>query len=97
MKHDCCGPLLGAHLSAAGSLVRPLERAAEIGAECLQIFVRPPSTWRARVLSDDEVEAFRSRRTADVFGKLGAKGVPEGAEEARTPEDSPPALPRGCP
>lgn len=49
--------LLGAHVSSAGKASKAFTRAAEIEAECLQIFTRAPSQWAARPLQD--VEAFR--------------------------------------
>lgn len=58
------GPLLGAHISSAGSMDRAFARAAEYGAECLQIFTRAPSRWKGRDLPDEEVERFRQVRHA---------------------------------
>lgn len=58
------GPLLGAHISSAGSMERAFERAAEYGAECLQIFTRAPSRWKGRDLPEEEVERFRQVRHA---------------------------------
>lgn len=56
------GPRLGAHLSSAGSLERAFARAAESGAECVQIFTRAPSRWQGRVLGPEEIERFREAR-----------------------------------
>ncbi len=33
-----------------------------MGAECIQIFTRPPGMWRARGFSDEEAQRFRHRR-----------------------------------
>lgn len=61
------GPLLGAHLSAAGTFTKALDRAAELRAEALQIFTRAPGMWRARDFREGEAEAFRQRR-AEIGG-----------------------------
>ena len=37
---------LGAHVSVAGSLDLAIDRALEIGCDCLQIFVGNPRQWR---------------------------------------------------
>ncbi len=37
--------MIGAHVSAAGSLANSLDRAKLIGAECSQIFIGPPKRW----------------------------------------------------
>ncbi|HEY8475584.1 MAG TPA: deoxyribonuclease IV [Chloroflexota bacterium] len=50
---------IGAHVSASGGLVRAVERARAIGAECLQIFVGAPQRWASASYTDAEVEAFR--------------------------------------
>ena len=49
--------LLGAHVSSAGKISKIFERAAAVGADCLQIFTRAPSQWAARPLQD--LEEFR--------------------------------------
>ena len=53
-------PRFGAHLSIAGGVERAVERACEIGAECLQLFVKPPQQWRFQPLHDKDAERFRS-------------------------------------
>lgn len=35
----------GSHVSCAGGLLRAVDRATEIGCQCLQIFVSPPRAW----------------------------------------------------
>jgi deoxyribonuclease-4 len=57
-------PRLGAHQSIAGGFPRAVDRAVALGCEALQIFTKSASAWRARPLSDAEVEAFRRRRRA---------------------------------
>ena len=48
---------IGAHVSAAGGPAEAARRAAELGLECLQLFVGSPQTWKAPSLSDADVEA----------------------------------------
>lgn len=52
-------PLLGAHVSAAGGLPRAVPRAAELGCEAIQVFVKSPHQWALRRLGAAETRAFR--------------------------------------
>jgi deoxyribonuclease-4 len=67
-------PILGAHMSAAGGPYKAIDRAAEVGAECCQIFTHAPSQWavkpttgsdkhdvrwKAAPLADDSVEKLQ--------------------------------------
>ncbi|ADQ14749.1 deoxyribonuclease IV [Halanaerobium hydrogeniformans] len=54
--------ILGKHASIAGGIDKSLKRAAEIGCNSVQIFVKNPRGWKARVLSDAEVERFKINR-----------------------------------
>jgi deoxyribonuclease-4 len=53
-------PRFGAHLSIAGGVDRAVERARELRADCLQLFVKSPSQWRFAALSEAEVQRFRT-------------------------------------
>ncbi len=53
-------PRFGAHLSIAGGMDRAVARAVEVGAECLQLFVKSPSQWRFAPLADAEVRRFQA-------------------------------------
>jgi deoxyribonuclease-4 len=53
------GPILGAHVSAAGGMPRAVDRAAAAGFEALQIFVKSPRQWLAHRLARGEAAAFR--------------------------------------
>jgi deoxyribonuclease-4 len=55
---------IGAHVSASGGAHMIFQRGAELGCECLQLFTRAPSQWRAKPLTDDQVEIFRAERKA---------------------------------
>ncbi|MCB9895255.1 MAG: deoxyribonuclease IV [Planctomycetes bacterium] len=51
--------LLGAHTSISGGLYKSLERGAEIGCECVQIFSKNQQQWNSKPLQDDEVAEFK--------------------------------------
>ncbi len=51
---------LGAHVSTAGGLATAFGRAAEIGAETIQIFASSPRAWKFRAPSGDQLEEFRT-------------------------------------
>ncbi len=55
---------IGAHVSCSGGLTSAVEKALEIGAECLQIFVGAPQNWASPKIPDDEVAAFRAAMDA---------------------------------
>lgn len=56
------GPLLGAHISAAGGHERAFARARKLGADCLQIFTRAPSAWRGKAIGETQAARFRQAR-----------------------------------
>lgn len=53
---------IGAHVSIDAGLAQTLDRAIAIGAECLQMFVSPPQSWRSPGHNEQAVAAFRARR-----------------------------------
>jgi deoxyribonuclease-4 len=52
-------PLCGAHVDASGGLHRCFERAAAIGAECIQVHPTPPHYWGSPKLDEERIAAFR--------------------------------------
>jgi deoxyribonuclease-4 len=61
------GRRLGAHLPLGTGMVKAVERAAEIGANAIQIFADNPTAWRRRSAPPREQPAFRERlRDHDV-------------------------------
>ena len=52
---------LGAHVSAAGGLVKSFDRAEDIGAETIQIFASSPRAWKFKVPLESDVSNFRTR------------------------------------
>src|SRR5260370_39728058 len=63
------GPPLGVHVSVAGGVATAFGRAAELGCDAIQIFVKNANQWRARPLEEVEAAAFR---TAHAAGGVGA-------------------------
>jgi deoxyribonuclease-4 len=61
-------PQLGAHVSVAGGLATAFERAATLGCDTIQIFVKNANQWRARPLDDGEAAAFRAAHAAGRVG-----------------------------
>ena len=57
-------PPLGAHVDSKGGLHLAFARAAEMGAEAIQVHPTPPNYWGSPKLEPDRIEAFR--RAADA-------------------------------
>lgn len=53
---------IGAHVSIAGSLDRAIDRAVEIGAECIQIFGSAPQSWQPFIFPLDQMESFNRKK-----------------------------------
>jgi len=65
------GRRLGAHLPLGEGMVKAADRAAEIGANALQIFGDNPTAWKRRTEPAAEQAAFRAR--------LAERGIAVGA------------------
>jgi len=63
--------LFGAHVSSSGGIHKTLDRAEEMGADCVQLFTQSPRMWRATNHDPANFETFKERRTE--------LGIPEGA------------------
>src|SRR5476649_1384758 len=61
-------PKIGAHVSAAVSLETSFQKAREIGAECIQIFVSPPQRWLETKHDEAEIERFKAAQTQTGIG-----------------------------
>jgi deoxyribonuclease-4 len=48
----------GAHISTAKPFSEAVNRAAEIGCECMQIFANPPQRWNPIPIPEDEIGKF---------------------------------------
>ncbi len=53
---------LGAHESIAGGLDQAFVRAQKVGCEALQLFVKSNRQWKAKPLTDEDVQRFRQRQ-----------------------------------
>jgi len=85
--------LIGAHVSTAGGLLRAVDRAAEIGAEAMQIFASSPRAWAFKAPSNEDVAAFREKSVEAGLGPtvlhaiyLVAPGSPDPALVERSVE-----------
>jgi deoxyribonuclease-4 len=63
-------PRLGVHLPLGNGLLKAAERAGEIGADTVQVFVDNPTAWKRRSKPPRHLEAFRAR-----LGELGVQPV----------------------
>lgn len=52
-------PLLGAHMSIAGGYYKAVDAAKEVGCDCVQIFTKNNNQWRAKPISDEDVQRFQ--------------------------------------
>ncbi len=53
------GPLVGAHMSAAGGLAKAVERAVGVGCRALQVFTKNSNQWAGKALDRADSAAFR--------------------------------------
>ena len=58
----------GAHLSAAGGIDTAIDRAAAIGADCVQVFTQSPRMWRPTAHAPDAIERFKTKRAHAKIG-----------------------------
>jgi deoxyribonuclease-4 len=63
-------PRIGFHAPIAGGLQHALLKARERGCDVVQIFSRNPRGWKARPLSEEEVETFRRVREETSIGPV---------------------------
>ena len=64
------GRRLGAHLPLGNGMVKAVDRAHEIGAGALQVFVDNPTAWRRRQEPPAELPAFRASLTEHGIGPV---------------------------
>jgi deoxyribonuclease-4 len=55
---------IGAHIKSAGGHEKVFERAAEIDAEVVQLFISAPQQWKPPAVTDEQAAAFRAAREA---------------------------------
>ena len=66
---------IGAHVSSAGTLDSSIDRAQEIGAEAIQIFVSPPQNWAFKTRDESEFERFREKATEAKIEPIFLHGI----------------------
>lgn len=52
--------ILGAHMSIAGGYYKAVEAAERAGCDCVQLFTKNNNQWRAKEITDDDAEKFRT-------------------------------------
>jgi len=63
-------PMVGLHVSIAGSADLAFDRAQELGANTFQVFTRNPNQWKFKPLADETVELFREKRAKSGFRRI---------------------------
>lgn len=63
-------PMIGLHMSIAGSLDLAFDRALEAGCTTFQIFTRNPRGWKFKPLTEEQVAAFTEKRRKTSFSKI---------------------------
>jgi deoxyribonuclease-4 len=64
------GPLLGFHVSIAGSIDLAVDRSVEMGCTTLQIFTRNPRGWAFKPLDEGQAQLFKEKRSRAGFEKV---------------------------
>ena len=64
------GPLVGAHMSAAGGLERAVERGLAVGCRTIQLFTRNSNQWAGKPVSGEEAAVFRAAAAKAGFAPL---------------------------
>ncbi len=66
---------IGAHVSSAGSIDRAVDRAAEIGAEAVQMFLSGPTSWRVKDHPQKDREAYKRKARETGIGPTFFHGI----------------------
>jgi|TARA_B100000676_G_scaffold77239_1_gene76795 deoxyribonuclease-4 len=53
--------ILGAHMSIAGGYYKAIQSGAQDGCDCVQIFTKNNNQWRAKEITEDDVERFQAK------------------------------------
>ena len=61
---------LGAHMSIAGGVDKAPLRGREVGCETIQVFTKSNRQWRAKPLTDQEMDAYRANLAATGIGPV---------------------------
>ena len=52
--------LLGSHMSIAGGYYKSVKAAKEVGCDCVQLFTKNNNQWRAKEITEKDVDRFQS-------------------------------------
>jgi len=63
-------PMVGLHISSAGSLDLAFDRAQELGANTFQMFTRNPNQWKFKPIADEIALTFREKRKSSGFARV---------------------------
>jgi deoxyribonuclease-4 len=63
-------PMVGFHISSAGSLDLAFDRALEVGATTFQMFTRNPNQWKFKPIPEETASAFREKRRSSGFARI---------------------------
>ena len=63
-------PLIGFHVSIAGSIDLAVDRALQANCTAFQLFTRNPRSWKYSPLGDEEARAFAEKRTRAGFKRV---------------------------
>jgi deoxyribonuclease IV len=63
-------PLIGFHVSIAGSIDMAVDRALEADCTAFQLFTRNPRGWKFKPLGDEETRAFNDKRSRAGFKRV---------------------------
>jgi len=61
-------PILGAHMSIAGGYYKAADAAQRCGCDCVQLFTKNNSQWRAKRITKQDVRLFRDAMAAHEIG-----------------------------
>ena len=60
--------LIGAHVKTTGGVDKAVDRAIDIGAECMQIFAASPRMWRVSAIKDKPLENYHAKMAESGLG-----------------------------
>ena len=66
---------VGAHVKTSGGVDKGVERAAEMGAETIQVFSGAPQAWRRKVYGKAELDAYRAKLAETGIGPVFIHGL----------------------
>ena len=62
--------LFGAHVSTAGGIDTGIDRIAELGGRCVQVFTQSPRMWKPTAHRPESIERFKARRAEAGIGAV---------------------------